>query len=317
MWFSRINFRSLGKTRLVRLFLLLLVLFYILDACKYTPKKWQEDKLVVTTTAMLGDAIRNILPQKYTVYHLMNAGVDPHSYEAKPSDIEQLALAETIVFNGLHLEGKMVELFEKLKKEKMVYAFSYGLNPKDIIDAGPGSHDPHIWLDPFLWAEGVVALGKQLAKNYPEDAGVIINNAQKYAQTIRTTGEWMRKEINGIPKDKRVLITSHDAFSYFGRQFEVEVDALQGISTVSEPGIQTVSSLTKKIIERKISAVFIESSVSSKSIQALMEACSRKNYSLREGGTLYSDAMGDKAGNAETYIKMLERNTEILVKGLK
>ncbi|MDG1858574.1 MAG: zinc ABC transporter substrate-binding protein, partial [Emcibacteraceae bacterium] len=102
-----------------------------------------------------------------------------------------------------------------------------------------------------------------------------------------------------------------------GRQFEMEVDALQGISSVSEPGIRTVSSLTKKIISRKIVAVFIESSVSSKSIQALMEACSRKNYTLREGGTLYSDAMGDKASNAETYIKMLERNTEILVKGLK
>jgi manganese/zinc/iron transport system substrate-binding protein len=289
----------------------------VIGACKYQPEKWQEERLVVTTTGMLGDAIRNILPNKYNVYHLMNAGVDPHSYEAKPSDIEQLALAETIVFNGLHLEGKMVELFEKLKKEKMVYAFSDGLDDKLIIEAGPGSNDPHIWLDPFLWAEGVAALGKQLAKNYPEDAAEIIKNAQEYAQTIRTTGEWMRKEINGIPRDKRVLITSHDAFSYFGRQFEMEVDALQGISSVSEPGIRTVSSLTKKIISRKIVAVFIESSVSSKSIQALMEACSRKNYTLREGGTLYSDAMGDKASNAETYIKMLERNTEILVKGLK
>ncbi len=298
------------------LFLSLLVLL-TLFSCKYNPKKWQEKKLVVTTTGMLGDAIREILPSDYTVYHLMGAGVDPHSYEAKPSDIQQLAKAETIVYNGLHLEGKMVELFEKLGKEKMVYAFSDGLDEKKIISAGPGSHDPHIWLDPFLWAAGVEQLGIQLAKNYPEDKAEIIKNANAYAFEIRRIGNWMRTEIEGIPENQRVLITSHDAFSYFGRQFNVEVDALQGISTVSEPGIRTVSSLTQKIIQRKIAAVFIESSVSTKSIQALKEACKRKNYILREGGTLYSDAMGDASVNAETYLKILQRNTETLVDGLK
>ncbi len=293
-----------------------LILFSLLEGCTYDPGKFQKEKLIVTTTGMLGDAVREILPEDYTVYHLMGSGIDPHSYEAKPSDIKQLANAQTVVYNGLHLEGKMVEIFENLGKEKMVYAFSDGLDHKDIINAGQGTHDPHIWLDPFLWAKGVEELGKKLAENYPEDKVEIIKNSQRYANEIREVGEWMRKEINKIPEERRVLITSHDAFSYFGKQFNIEVDALQGISTVSEPGIRTVSSLMRKIIDRNIAAVFIESSVSSKSIQALMEACARKDYILEEGGTLYSDAMGDKQSNAETYLKMLKRNTETVVNGL-
>lgn len=302
--------------RLVHFLLITLSLLSV-HSCMYSPEKWQQEKLVVTTTGMLGDAIREILPQEYTVYHLMGAGIDPHSYEAKPTDIQQLALAETIVFNGLHLEGKMVDLFEKLGREKMVYAFSDGLPKDKIIEAGQNTHDPHIWLDPFLWAKGVEKLGEQLAKNYPKDKTRILENSLRYAQEIREIGLWMRDEIRTIPKGQRVLITSHDAFSYFGRQFDIEVDALQGISTVSEPGIRTVSGLMQKIINRNIAAVFIESSVSSKSIQALKEACARKNYSLKEGGMLYSDAMGDKKNNAETYLKMLQRNTETVVKGLK
>jgi manganese/zinc/iron transport system substrate-binding protein len=296
---------------------LLVVFLFGINSCTYNPKKWQQEKLVVTTTGMLGDAIREILPKDYTVYHLMGAGIDPHSYEAKPTDIQHLALAETIVFNGLHLEGKMVDLFEKLGQEKMVYAFSDGLPKNKIIEAGQNTHDPHIWLDPFLWASGVEKLGEQLALNYPKDKKVILENSLRYANDIRQIGDWMRKEISEIPKNQRVLITSHDAFSYFGRQFEIEVDALQGISTVSEPGIRTVSGLMDKIISRNIAAVFIESSVSSKSIQALKEACARKKYTLREGGMLYSDAMGDKKNNADTYLKMLQRNTETVVKGLK
>lgn len=298
-------------------FVFITVFTFGLQGCIYQPKKWQEPRLVVTTTAMLAEAIREILPENYKVYHLMGPGVDPHSYEAKPTDIQQLAKAETIVYNGLHLEGKMVELFDKLRDEKMVYAFSDGLNPEQIIPAGEGSHDPHIWLDPFLWADGVEKLGEKLAKNYPIDAIVILENAKIYAQKVREVGNWMRTQIRQIPMKQRVLITSHDAFSYFGRQFDVEVDALQGISTVSEPGIRTVSSLTNKIIDRKIAAVFIESSVSSKSIQALKEACARRKYTLKEGGTLYSDAMGDKKSNAETYLKMLKRNTETLLHGLQ
>ncbi len=296
--------------------LLMFALIIIVNSCKFNPKEWQEHHKIVATTGMIGDALENILPENYSVHTLMGQGVDPHQYEAKPNDIDELARAETIVYNGLHLEGKMVGLFVKLKREKKVLAISDGLIENRLITTNGIQHDPHIWLDPFLWAYGIEALGQKLAHEYPEDKEEIIINTLNYTRKIRELGEWMRAEINQIPIRQRVLITSHDAFHYFGKSFGVKVDALQGISTVSEPGIRTVSSLMTMIIDKNIPAVFIESSVAKKSIQALKEACARKGYALKEGGMLFSDAMGDKKQHAETYIKMLRRNTETLVKGL-
>jgi manganese/zinc/iron transport system substrate-binding protein len=295
---------------------MLILVLLSFSSCKFEPKEWQEQYKVVATTGMIGDALGNILPKQFSVHTLMGVGVDPHQYEAKPKDIEQLALAETIVYNGLHLEGKMVGLFEKLHKEKAVVAISDGLSKKRLITTNGILHDPHIWLDPFLWADGLDALGKELAREYPKFKNEILKNTQEYTEEIRKVGGWMTNEINKIPEKQRVLITSHDAFHYFGKSFGVKVDALQGISTVSEPGIRTVSSLMDRIIVNQIPAVFIESSVAKKSIQALKEACARKGYRLKEGGMLYSDAMGDKNDNAETYLKMLQRNTETIVEGL-
>jgi manganese/zinc/iron transport system substrate-binding protein len=293
-----------------------ILLFLGANSCKFNPKEWQEEYKVVATTGMIGDALENILPSRFSIHTLMGIGVDPHQYEAKPKDIEQLALAETIVYNGLHLEGKMVGLFEKLHREKNVRAISDGLSEERLISTNEFVHDPHIWLDPFLWADGLDVLGIQLAKDYPDFGKEILEKTKIYTAKIRQVGFWMRKEIEAIPVKQRVLITSHDAFHYFGKSFHVKVDALQGISTVSEPGIRTVSSLMDMIIVNNIPAVFIESSVAKKSIQALKEACARKGYRLKEGGMLFSDAMGDKSQNAETYLKILERNTETLVEGL-
>jgi manganese/zinc/iron transport system substrate-binding protein len=295
----------------------LIVTGIVFSSCQYNPTENQQEKLIVATTGMIGDALHNILPNSFQIHTLMGPGVDPHLYEAKPSDIRQLAKAEVIVYNGLHLEGKMAELFSKLGKEKLVHAISDGLEEKSLISIGEHSHDPHIWLDPFIWARGVDALGSALAKRYPELAKVILLNATNYKLKILMTASWMKNEISTIEKDKRVLITSHDAFNYFGKAFDVQVEALQGISTVAEPGIRKVEELTDFIIQRKIKSVFVESSVSSKAILSLRQACERSNYSIDEGGTLYSDAMGDEASGADTYIDMLKANTRTIVKGLK
>lgn len=302
--------------RIAKFMLFLTLAISLFNSCKFNPKKWQEPYKIVATTGMIGDALENILPTRFSIHTLMGIGVDPHQYEAKPKDIKELALAQTIVYSGLHLEGKMVGLFEKLRREKKVRAISDGLSEDRLINTNSFVHDPHIWLDPFLWADGIDELGKQLAEDYPEFGTEIIKKTKIYTAKIRKIGEWMRREIDEIPIKQRVLITSHDAFHYFGKSFNVKVDALQGISTVSEPGIRTVSSLMNLIIANDIPAVFIESSVAKKSIQALKEACERKGYHLKEGGMLFSDAMGDKSQNAETYLKMLQRNTETLVEGL-
>lgn len=294
----------------------LFVLGFFLTSCEYNSADWQKKHKIVATTGMIGDALKNILPANFSIHVLMGAGVDPHMFEAKPRDIDQLAMAETIVYNGLHLEGKMVSLFSKLKLDKNVFAISNGLPKNKILKASAFSHDPHIWLDPFLWAVGIDHLGHNLAKVYPEFAKQILHNTRLYSLEINQMGEWMMAKFATIPKKQRILITSHDAFNYFGKAFGIKVDALQGVSTLSEPGIRTVDALMKTIIEHKVPSVFVESSVSKKSIQALKEVCARKDYTLKEGGTLFSDAMGDKSQNAETYLKMLKRNTETLVKGL-
>lgn len=301
------------RKRTVFAFILMLICFF---SCRYKSNEWKEEKLVVATTGMIGDALHNILPSNFKIHTLMGAGVDPHTYEARPHDINQLAKAETIVYNGLHLEGKMANLFVKLALDKNVLAISDGLPENKLIRHAGSMHDPHIWLDPFLWAIGIDKMGSQLAMNYPEDSTEILMNTKMYVQQILETARWMQTQVEIIPKKQRVLITSHDAFHYFGKSFQVQVDALQGISTVSEPGIRTVSSLMNRIVANNIPAVFIESSVPKKSILALKEACARKGYTLKEGGMLFSDAMGDKSQQAETYLKMIRRNTETLVKGL-
>lgn len=307
--------RLLAKVN--RLTLCLFFSLLILYSCRYNPSKFQEKHLVVTTTGMIGDALKAILPADFEIVVLMGAGVDPHLYEAKPRDIQRMAAAETIVYNGLHLEGKLSRLFEKLKREKSIYAISDSLPESRLIRANAYTHDPHIWLDPFLWADGLEGLTKSLMIRYPEFAEEIERNSEIYLASMRQMGNEIKVILSNIPKDKRVLITSHDAFSYFGRVFNVEVRALQGISTISEPGIQTVTILTDFIVERKIAALFVESSVSGKSMRALREACARKGHTIIEGGTLYSDAMGDKASGADTYLKMIRTNAQTLVKGLK
>ncbi|MFA7272804.1 MAG: zinc ABC transporter substrate-binding protein [Crocinitomicaceae bacterium] len=293
-----------------------MLILFALFSCRYNSREWSDKKLVVATTGMIGDALYNILPADYKIHTLMGVGVDPHTYEARPNDINELAKAQTIVYNGLHLEGKMANLFVKLARDKNVIAISDGLPENKLIRHNGLMHDPHIWLDPFLWAIGIDQMGTQLALNYPEDSTEILMNTKKYVEQILETARWMQTQVELIPKKQRVLITSHDAFHYFGKSFQVQVDALQGISTVSEPGIRTVSSLMNRIVANQIPAVFIESSVPKKSIQALKEACARKGYTLNEGGMLFSDAMGDSSQNAETYLKMIRRNTETLVKGL-
>lgn len=296
---------------------LCMLAFFTLLSCEYQPEKWQNPKSILATTGMIGDIAKNILPEGYDITVLMGPGVDPHLYEAKPRDIQVMATAETILYNGLHLEGKLSRLFFKLKREKLVLAVADGMPENKLIMANEYTHDPHVWLDPFLWAEGVKFISKELMKKYPADAEIIQKKSEKYIAEILATGNKMKVLFDDIPQEKRVLITSHDAFHYFGKQFNIEVKALQGVSTLSEPGIKTVEELTDFIVSRKIPSLFVESSVSSKSMKALKEASKRRGQIIREGGTLYSDAMGGAKSGADTYLKMLMANAKTVSSGLK
>ena len=289
----------------------------VLNGCVWQPQKYGDQKLIVCTTTIIGDAVKELVKDRYSVKTLMGAGIDPHMYEAKPSDIRALGNARIVVYNGLHLEGKMTDLFERMNDEKQIIAFSNGMENNRLIKVNSHTFDPHVWFDPLLWLQGVKECANQLIKIFPKDKEFIIYNYKNIQMEYEKLYEDLKDKIHSIPKSQRVLITSHDAFHYFGKAFDVEVLAIQGVSTVSEPGLKNVSNLVDLIVKRKVKAIFVESSVSSKSIKALIEGCKAKGQIVKIGGTLYSDALGDKNSGANTYIGMMRKNVNTLTGALK
>ncbi len=286
-------------------------------SCKYEPDKYVKEKLIVCTTTMISDGIQEIVGAKYEVKTLMGAGVDPHLYEPRPSDVRALGEAKVIVYNGLHLEGKMSDLFEKLKNEKRVIAMSDGMPKNKLIALNVHSYDPHVWFDTYLWLDGLENAVQQLTKTYPEDEAIFMSRFLELKKRYLAMAAELKNNLSQIPATKRVLITSHDAFHYFGRLNEVEVMGLQGVSTASEPGIKDISVLVNTIMSRNIKAVFVESSVSPKAIKSVIESCKSKGYVLKIGNTLYSDALGSKASGAGTYEGMQKANVASIIAGLK
>ncbi len=294
----------------------IICLIFTLSNCVWKPEKVGDPKLIVCTTTIIGDAVRELVKDRYVVKILMGAGVDPHMYEAKPSDVRALGNARVIIFNGLHLEGKMTDLFERMSSEKDVIAFSNGMEANRLLKLNAHSADPHVWFDPILWLQGVKECATQLSLIFPKDSAFILANYLKIEADLLNLNADILKSLHEIPAQQRVMITSHDAFHYFGRAFTIEVLAIQGISTVSEPGLKDVSNLVNLIVKRKIKAIFLESSVSSKSITSVVEGCKARGHIVKIGGTIYSDALGDKKSGADTYIGMMKSNTKTLINAL-
>ncbi|MBI1837656.1 MAG: zinc ABC transporter substrate-binding protein [Flavobacteriia bacterium] len=290
--------------------LLILAIGILMFACKWDAQKYNSPKMIVCTTTIVGDIVKNIVGNRYEIKTLMGAGVDPHIYEAKPSDVRAMGEANVIILSGLHLEGKMSDLFLRLKDEKNIISFSDGMNVTKLIRLNAHSFDPHVWFDVDLWGKGMLHCKNSLQKIYPKDAVFFEKNYQKMKLKFQLLKQEITKKINTIPRSKRVLVTSHDAFHYFGKAYGIDVKALQGVSTVTEPGLRNVSNLVDFLVEKKIPAVFIESSVSSKSIKAVLEACLKRGHQLKIGGTLYSDALGGSGSNANTYLKMIRQNVQ-------
>ena len=274
---------------------------------------------VVVTTGMLGDAVKQIGGENFNVVTLMGSGVDPHLYKASEGDVEKLANADMIIYNGLHLEGKMGDILEKMSRSKSVIAAGELLPEEKLLSPSgmEGQHDPHIWFDLSLWAEMIEALGRKIARTDLLLHDEYIANARIYADSVRNLHWQVLEKISSIPEERRVLITAHDAFGYFGRAYNIEVRGLQGISTVSEYGLKDVTDLVEYIVERKIKAIFVESSVSEKSIRAVQTGVKEKGHDVAIGGILFSDAMGEKGKPEGTYLGMVRYNVDTIVKALK
>ncbi|MFN0275557.1 MAG: metal ABC transporter solute-binding protein, Zn/Mn family [Chitinophagales bacterium] len=281
----------------------------------------QEKIYIVTTTGMISDAVENIVGDKATVVSLMGPGVDPHLYKATQGDLAELRKADIIIYNGLHLEGKMQEIFDELAKTKKVFAVADGIEKSKYRDvavvSGTATHDPHLWFDVLLWSEGIKNIGGKIAEFDVKNTETYKNNTHSYTEKLKQLDAEVKEKINTIHVENRTLITSHDAFGYFGRAYGIKVVGLQGISTAAEFGLKDITDMVDLIVDNKIKAVFVESSVSEKSIRAVAEGCKEKGHEIKIGGTLYSDAMGNKNTPDGNYIGMVTHNVNVIVDALK
>ena len=290
------------------------ILFY---SCQNSEKK--EGIYIVTTTGHIADLVRNVAGDKATVVPLMGAGVDPHLYKASLRDLKQLQSADLIFYNGLHLEGKMGEVFHKLSRMKKVFAVSDGI-PKDsllMVDAENHIPDPHIWFDVQIWQYCLDKVCKEMILFDPDNKEYYLNNTAKYRSELNDLNTLIKSGFQTIPRNERLLVTAHDAFGYFGRRYDVEVIGLQGISTLSEYGLNEITTLSRMLISRKVKAVFIETSVSEKAIQSVIEGCKQQGHLVKIGGSLYSDALGAANTPEGTYIGMQRVNLKLITEGLK
>lgn len=275
---------------------------------------------VVTTTSMITDLVKNIGGDQIVVNGLMGAGVDPHLYKASEGDVSKLSNADLIICNGLHLEGKLVDIFDNMKRQKInTIAISDALDKKQLIGSTlfASNYDPHIWFDVANWEKITIYVADELSKALPEHKALFQANAEKYLEKLKVLNQEIQAEIATLPIDKRRLVTAHDAFSYFGKAYQFDVVGLQGLSTATEAGVQDVQKTANYIIDHKIKAVFIESSVPRRTVEALQAAVNSKNHQIVIGGTLFSDALGNPDSPEGTYIGMFKFNVTTIVNALK
>ncbi len=273
---------------------------------------------IVATTTMLADLVKQIGGDRVSVSGLMAAGVDPHLYQASAGDVQLMQDADAVVYNGLHLEGKLGEIFESLEEQdKFVVCIEYALQSSELILTEEGVHDPHIWFDVDLWKKAAAYVAAQLSEYDKEGEPYYLERLNAYLDELNGADVYIRSRIAEIPEESRVLVTAHDAFNYFGRAYGVEVRGLQGISTEAEAGTADMSALAEFIAERRIKAIFVESSVPTKTIEALQAAVQAQGFDVGIGGELYSDSLGDEASGTETYIKTVKANADTIANALK
>ncbi|WP_226659375.1 metal ABC transporter solute-binding protein, Zn/Mn family [Guptibacillus hwajinpoensis] len=293
----------------------------ILTGCNSTEANKESDgKIKITTTiGQIGDIAKNIGKEHVSVESLMGPGIDPHLYKASQGDINKLSKADIILYNGLHLEGKMGDIFAKMKEDKPTYPVAEAI-PKDrlLVDqSNAAAVDPHVWFDIELWQYAVMEVREALIEYDPDHKADYEENAETYLNKLKQLKEEAQEKMNEIPEESRVLVTAHDAFQYFGQAYGMEVKGLQGLSTDSEYGLRDVQNLVNVLADRNIKAVFIESSISERSINAVVEGAKEKGHDVKIGGELYSDAMGEKGSPEGTYIGMYRHNIETIAQALK
>jgi manganese/zinc/iron transport system substrate-binding protein len=274
--------------------------------------------LIVATTGMVADLARNIGGGRVRVTALMGPGIDPHLYRAREGDVGRLAGADLVLYSGLHLEAKVADVLERMRGKIRAAAVTDGIAPARLLEL-PGhqsQHDPHVWFDVALWRQAGERVRDLLVELDPAHAETYRANAASHLAALDSLDAYVRVRAAAIPAEKRVLITAHDAFGYFGRAYGFEVRGLQGVSTSAEAGTADLQHLADFIATRRIPAIFVESSISPRSIQAVREAVRSRGYDVRLGESLYSDALGSPDTPEGSYVGMVRHNIDTIAEAL-
>jgi manganese/zinc/iron transport system substrate-binding protein len=293
-------------------------LFTLLAGCAQGAAEADGRLQVVCTIGMISDLAERIGGPRVVVEGLMGPGVDPHLYKASAGDVRRLARADLVLYNGLHLEAAMGEVLEEMGKRKLTVAVSDSID-RSKLSAPPefqGNYDPHVWFDVTLWMDAARAIRAALQRADPAHAEEYAQRGEAVLRDLANLDAWVRVRAAEVPPERRVLITAHDAFNYFGRAYGFEVKGLQGISTAAEAGTADVQRLAAEIARRRIPAVFVETSIPRRTIEAVQAAVRSRGFTVAIGGSLHSDALGSTGTPEGNYIGMVRHNVNTIVGAL-
>ena len=299
------------------LYIALCVVFF---ACKERKALTNEKLQVVTTTTMITDLLKNIGGDKIEVIGLMGSGVDPHLYKASEGDVNKLFNADLVIYNGIHLEGKLEGVFEKMRQQnKRTIAVSDAIDKRTLIasELFPSNYDPHIWFDIGNWQQITAFIVSQLSEMDAKNAPYYKEKGAVYLKKLAALNAEVKRMIAEIPEERRILVTAHDAFNYFGKVFRFQVVGLQGLSTATEAGVKDVQQLAAFIISKNVNAIFVESSVPKRTLEALQESVRSQGHQVEIGGVLFSDALGNSGTSEGTYIGMYLHNVQTIIRSLQ
>lgn len=303
-----------------KLTLTILTITLLLSACAPETNNNVSGKLnVVTTIGMIADIVKVVGGEHVEVTGLMGPGVDPHLYKASEGDVTSLQDADVIFYNGLHLEAQMGGVLERMGDFGITTVAVTDKIDRTLLNAPPefeGNYDPHVWFDVTLWMKAVEQVEETLVEVDPANRSDYEANAEAYLAELESLHQYVLDQANTIPAEQRILITAHDAFNYFGRAYGFEVRGLQGISTEAQAGTADVKALADFIVEKQIPAIFVESSVPQRNVEAVQAAVQAQGFDVKIGGSLFSDAMGSEGTPEGTYVGMVRHNIDIIVSAL-
>ena len=282
------------------------------------PALAEAEPKAVATIGMLADVAQNVAGSCVAVETMMGPGIDPHLYQPSAGDVRLLFSADAVLYAGHNLEGQLGEVLGKLAERRPTAAVAEAAVPRSelILPTGAEYADPHVWMDASLWARTAPVIAEVFADLAPDCTEAMRARASAYAQELAALHDWVAASVATIPDQQRILVTAHDAFAYFGRAYGIEVAGIQGISTESEAGIADIRETVDAVVNREVPAVFIESTINPRTIQAVVDAAAQRGHEVVLGPQLYSDAMGEAGTAGGTYIGMIHSNTTAIVTAL-